>query len=277
MLIFFCDSDKDDLYTLCLLSNLHKKSKIKLEGIVIDDGFLDIEEGLKLVSFWCKLLNLEVTLFKGSKRDNSRKFPESFITSYLKEMKEEFNYLSNEKVEGKELKELDVEDKIAFVTGPLTTVAALDFNKFKRIHVMGGNYMVQGNIESGEYNVWLNSQSYDKVLKEYKGLFTICPLDCTNYTPLNKKIVDKIKDKESLLYRLLKTTLKTINTDLYMWDLTALVTLLRPNICKYKLIKVNVADGGYFYYNKKGKKVYLFDYINLKKMLKYVNYVNSIL
>jgi hypothetical protein len=37
-IVYFCDTDKDDLYTLCFLLAL----KVNIKAIVIDDGFLSI-------------------------------------------------------------------------------------------------------------------------------------------------------------------------------------------------------------------------------------------
>lgn len=88
--------------------------------------------------------------------------------------------------------------------------------------------------------------------------FRIVPLDCTNYAPLNQDTIDTLEQigqdylnqcKDVFLIRnytyflrLLQTTILTINTRLYLWDLVATMIYLTNSgqnyVCKDKLTVV---------------------------------------
>jgi inosine-uridine nucleoside N-ribohydrolase len=223
--------------------------------------------------FWLDKLQVKIPLYKGIERKNNRSFPISFVSSFFTEVKEEFNYAeSKDEAKSLDITNLQIEkDDVALVTGPLTSLLSANYKSFKRIHIMGGNLNVGGNKENGigEYNLWLDPQSFN-ILSDYKGVLSICPLDCTNYVPLDDKTIQKITFKSnnplySYFIRMINTTVRTINSKLYMWDLVASITLLYGG--RYKEIKVKAQDEGFFLQNKKGIKVYLFNKVKYNKVI----------
>ena len=162
--ILFMDSDLDDLFSINLLLSAKYHGSIKLIGIVCDDGFLSYPENVRIANFWVYdiLKCHDIDIYKGLERNDylkqERNYPPIFVTSYIKNMEQQFNYDSNkvdmkyknldslvEKID-KECKNIDI-----LATSNLTSLSYLlnkkDFkNKIDKIYGMIGNYRLDGNI-----------------------------------------------------------------------------------------------------------------------------------
>lgn len=272
--LFFTDADKDDLFVLtCLITQMHLGC-INLIGIVCDDGFLNFPQNVHMIYFWLtKVLQLKCLppLLRGSPRsaylEQQRTFPENFISSYISTMEKVFGYEPCPPAPIPPLVPLDFfmtsvlqmncHTLSVLITGPCTTFATLlhQYPSFSSIvhdmTNMGGNYAVPGNIvpanpndpqivANAEYNAWLNPDALTVIsthLHPFK--WSIVPLDCTQYVPLDEKTIQTFETLGTPFYQecqdpflrnaytqlvlLLQTTLQTLNTKLYLWDETALV------------------------------------------------------
>ena len=264
------DADKDDLYSFNLLLNQHLKNNIKILAIVCDDGFLSYPDNVRITNFWVNdiLKATDIKIYRGLDRNSflkeNKNFPKEIIVDYLNEMKDSFGY--NDKINPKyysmnELIELmqDNNELEILTTGNMTTLNNILSNKpnlvknIKKIYSMIGNYKVDGNliqeingpkIFNSEYNSFLDSNSFRNIIKLYH--LDIIPLDCTNYIPLNRKIIGQIEDSCKLsnkkindeliinnfenYIKLLKSTIDTEEGELYMWDSVATLIFLGYDI-----------------------------------------------
>ena len=107
--LFFLDTDKDDLYSLCLICAQHYYGIIEVIGIVIDAGFIyNIQDGLLIVQQWLNKINVgtnidhqsdscfpfKLNLYAGLPRPDFlalRLFPDSWITTYISDLKTNYN------------------------------------------------------------------------------------------------------------------------------------------------------------------------------------------
>lgn len=267
--IYFMDTDKDDIYSLIILLAQHYHQTINLKAIICDDGFLSYPENISLTSFILNYLEIDIPIYKGVERNSylkqHRNFPPEFISSYLEMMKKNFNYQFskiNKPYIDVLMKELYKEDSLEIlVTGNLTSLSyilrryPLIQKNINKVTIMGGNINTKGNVlpqnpkhnfilPNAEYNFWLDPDSISDVLEILRGKVEIVPLDCTNFAPLNKNIINEIKcenysfsKKDKFLtklyntfIKLLETTLETENGNLYLWDLVATLIFLNYDI-----------------------------------------------
>ena len=218
--LFFCDSDKDNLYSLTILIAQCYLNSIEIIGIVCEDGFLSYPQNVSIVQFWLntilKFPNIDI--YRGLDRDSyikqQRVFPESFITSYIDNMNTTFGYDPTVIPTYKTLDQLLIKinkynnnSLSILTTGNLTTLSYLisintsSFeNKIKTIYSMIGNYNVEGNIvpsslvnpnivANSEYNAFLDPDSFSNVVNRTHSILNIVPLDCTNYAPLTQNTI----------------------------------------------------------------------------------------
>jgi inosine-uridine nucleoside N-ribohydrolase len=106
--IFFIDTDKDDLLSLCLACAQHYYNIIDLVGIVIESGFIiDIQSGLLITKQWLNLLHIgtnldteinnypfKINLYAGYPRPiylEKRLFPDKLVYTYLNLLKINLN------------------------------------------------------------------------------------------------------------------------------------------------------------------------------------------
>jgi hypothetical protein len=88
--LLFIDSDQDDIYSLIILAAQHYLGKIKIIGIVCDDGFLSFPQNISVVNFWFKnVIQLEeVDVYRGLDRNSylkqQRNYPIEWIHRYTK-------------------------------------------------------------------------------------------------------------------------------------------------------------------------------------------------
>lgn len=201
-----------------------------------------------------------------------RNFPPLFVTSYLSLMKETFGYfpstpsyqnIENVAIEWKQKKDHSID---ILTTGNLTSLKWLLntcptlSKKINRIISMIGNVNVPGNVvpadlerpeirANSEYNAFLDPDALSFITDHADLDFQIVPLDCTNYAPLNQETIDILEQlgqyylnqcddvflirNYTYFLQLLKTTILTINTKLYLWDLVATMIYLTNNGQKY--------------------------------------------
>jgi inosine-uridine nucleoside N-ribohydrolase len=299
-IVFFCDADKDDLYTLAVLYQLHQSRNLQIKAIVLDDGFLSIDEGFKMVDFWMNEVlktPICIPLIKGTKNtNNTRQYPVQWVESYMEEMKTEFQYDPSSYMpkSSSDLVDQTLDERLhvllandqatAIVTRPATSVAAYHYlaSDFARVHLMSGNVTVPGNtVENdgqGEFNLWMDPSSVSDLFETFHGPISICPLDCTNWTPLTADTVsflDKQMEYSESVYaraflRMIKTTLSTVNGSYYCWDLTACMALLFPNLTNAESTSQRLLvhnHGNYYVSSTSGRCVKVFTYIDLRAML----------
>lgn len=279
--LFFCDSDKDDLYSLTILVAQNYLKKINLIGIVCDIGFFDnFIDAVSMTNFWINdILKVNIPIYIGANRPeylNGNLFPTIWTESYVKEMEIAFNYIPSKEFppntqpfDSLILSTMNYEDhsiKI-FSSGSLTSVAASLvkyswFNsKIKKCVSMVGNYEVPGNVPpfvdptaNSEYNAYINPSSLQIVTNTLQDRFHIVPLDCTDYIPLTKITAGELEAYGNSLIplesdefiivtyknfiKLLYTTILTINSTLYMWDLCA-VSIALDLKCEQRYIIQN--------------------------------------
>jgi len=267
--IYFMDTDKDDIYSLIILVAQHYQKKINLLAIVCDDGFLSYPENLSLTAFILNLLEVDIPVFRGENRNSylkqTRNFPPEFISSYLLMMKKNLNYQFKHvnkpwiDVLVKTLFQQENNSLEILVTGNLTSLSYLIRrypllkHKINKVIVMGGNVNVKGNVlpldlknsfiyPDAEYNFWLDPDAVSHVLELLRNKVELVPLDCTNYAPLNKNVISQIENQKhyssdvylnkiyQIFIKLLRTTLETENGNLYLWDLVATIIFLKYNI-----------------------------------------------
>ena len=120
--IIFTDTDKDELYSLCLDCAQHYYGIIEIIGIVIESGFIiNIQDGLLITQQWLNKLNIGTNLDKNNKNNknkypikinlyagfprpeylDNRLFPKDFVKVYLNLLKDNlgitipnYNYVS---------------------------------------------------------------------------------------------------------------------------------------------------------------------------------------
>ena len=96
--LLFCDSYKDDLYSLTILIAQCYHRSIEIIGIVCDDGFISYPQNISIIQFWITdmLKSPGIDLFRGMDRNAYLKqqnyFPISFIDSYIDRMSERYGY-----------------------------------------------------------------------------------------------------------------------------------------------------------------------------------------
>jgi len=221
--LFFCDSDKDDIYSLTILISQCYLNGIEILGIVCDDGFLSYPENVSIVQFWLNdILNFPgIDVYRGRTRDSyvkqQRYFPQAFIDSYIEVMVTDFSYNPLVIPTYKTLDELmlklnnEASNTISILTtGNMTTLSYLLLSnptlktKIKTIFSMIGNYDVSGNVlpanvleptilANSEYNAFLDPDSFSNVAKINTTKLNIVPLDCTNYAPLTNATITQLQ------------------------------------------------------------------------------------
>ena len=163
---------------------------------------------------------------------------------------------------------------------------------------MIGNYRVAGNVEpadpfclkivaDSEYNAYLDPSSFAKLISCLSSDIFICPLDCTNYAPLDRNSIEDIrllaserleKSKDvfinNLYYqfdKLLGSTLIGVNTEFYMWDLVVSCLFVK-NFIGQKGIRrrfdVDWTGRLMKNRNKRVRKSFMFDYINYNMLVR---------
>lgn len=190
---------------------------------------------------------------------DENKFPTIWTESYVKEMENAFNYVptkefppNTQPFDSLILSLINYQDHSVkiFSSGSLTTVAASLakyswFNdKIKKCVSMIGNYGVPGNVPAfvdltanSEYNAYINPVALQIVINTLQDRFHIVPIDCTNYIPLTIITASELEaygnsliplEKDEFIVttyknfiKLLYTTILTLNSTLYMWDLCA--------------------------------------------------------
>lgn len=218
--LFFTDTDKDDIYSLTVLIAQCVMNGLEIIGIVCDDGFLSYPQNISVAQFWLKdVLNFNgIDVYRGRDRDQdlkqNRNFPESFITSYLDVLNNRFDYMLTDPPTYKSLYELMVKisreppNSISVLTtGNMTTLSYLltEYttlkSKIKTIFSMIGNYDVAGNVlpvngilPNSEYNAYLDPGSFSNVARINRTTLQIVPLDCTNNAPLTTETIAKLQD-----------------------------------------------------------------------------------
>ena len=215
--LLFIDSDQDDIYSLTVLASQHFLGKIKIIGIVCDDGFLSFPQNILVVDYWFKnIIKLEgIEIYKGMNRTNylkqQRDYPKEWVDSFIERLKINFDYNPSIIPEYKTIDELlkkinkfSKKSISVLTTGNLTTFSYLlknnisIKNKFNKIYSMIGNYKVSGNtipaiysepniVPDSEYNAYIDTDSFANTINYAK--INIVPLDCTNYAPLNSKTI----------------------------------------------------------------------------------------
>jgi len=228
--LLFCDSDKDDLYSLTILIAQCYHRSIEIIGIVCDDGFLSYPQNISIMQFWIQgILKFQgIDLFRGVDRNAYLKqqnhFPKSFISSYIDMMTNRYGYDPTMVPSYLTLDQLMLkidrygERTIAVLTtGNLTTLSHLirldpKFeNKLKSIHSMIGNYTVDGNVvaaskfdptivANSEYNAFLDPDSFSHIVRSCGDILYIIPLDCTNYAPLTRRTLERLNCLGSKYY-----------------------------------------------------------------------------
>lgn len=109
--IIFIDTDKDDLFSICLDCAQHYYGIIEIVGIVIESGFIiNIQDGLLITQQWLNKLNVGTNLDKKDKNDypikinlyagfprpkylDKRLFPKDFVQVYLNLIKKNFGII----------------------------------------------------------------------------------------------------------------------------------------------------------------------------------------
>jgi inosine-uridine nucleoside N-ribohydrolase len=246
---------------------------IRLDGIICEDGFLTFPESICMIEFWLnKLQSSNIPVYSGISRTaylrQQRNFPEIFITSFLDSMKIVFGYSGCSSipivpsVEELAQKWKSYPDNSIFIltTGNVNSLAWIlkkHQNLSKKIHSvysMISNVHVSGNVipadpsmpnivPNSEYNAFLDPDSLTDICNFLSNKLKIVPLDCTNYAPLNKETIIRLKsigdsylkncsdpfviNNYNLFIQLLETTIRTINSDLYLWDLVATMIFLQ--------------------------------------------------
>jgi len=221
-ILLFCDSDKDDLYSITLLVAQYYFNSVEIVGIICEDGFLSYPQNIQIIQYWTNdiLKFHNINIYRGLDRDTYLKqqnnFPESLVSSYINTMTTKFGYNPTIIPTYLKLDQLLIKinrypDKSISVltTGNLTTLSHListnsNFkNKIKTIYSMIGNYNVDGNVvhssqkdhkivANTEYNAYLDPDSFSNIINRYHGILNIIPLDCTNYAPLTHNTILQI-------------------------------------------------------------------------------------
>ena len=249
-------------------------------------------------------------LNRNSYLKQQRYFPELFITSYIDVMVQNFGYDPSVTPTYKTLDELTIKINnqspnsiFILTTGNMTTFSYMltsnsSFkNKINKIYSMAGNYDVSGNVvpstitdplivANSEYNAYLDPDSFSNVSKIMTTSFNIVPLDCTNYAPLTQETITQlqligtpyynntqntfIKNIYTQFIALLNSTLITINTRLYMWDLVATIIFLQKQISqRYISPSIDIIWTGKINTNRlnNNQKCVLYNYIDYDKFL----------
>jgi inosine-uridine nucleoside N-ribohydrolase len=273
--LYFTDSDKDDLYSLLLLLKEDYLGKINLVGIVCDDGFFSYPTNINVIVYFIKhVINYpkDIPVYRGiCRKKNGRNFPTILQTNFLNLLKTNFNY-DNTKVYFIDRNIYDLNDKSCsiniLITSNMTSLSYLIYNSnyyINKITAMIGNLNVYGNILDqtatkciidAEYNSWLDVENFKYVLSRCFPILEIVPLDCTNYAPLNNLTLPKIlnmglfgnSELERILDKtfrlLLKTTILSEETDdIYMWDLVATLIFLGYK-AEYTTEKIDLDTNG---------------------------------
>jgi len=218
--LLFIDSDIDDIYSLSVLASQHFLGKIKIIGIVCDDGFLSYPQNISIVDYWFKnVLHLYgIDIYRGLDRDSylkqQRFYPGEWISNFLENFKNKFGYdptfipeykSTDELI--KKINKLPNQSLSVLTTGNLTTFSYLltlyPFltSKFLKVYSMIGNYKVPGNVipevssdptivSDSEYNAFIDRDSFSNVIQKTK--INIVPLDCTNYAPLTSETIEDL-------------------------------------------------------------------------------------
>lgn len=310
--LFFTDSDKDDIYSLTVLIAQCVMNGLEIIGIVCDDGFLSYPQNISVVQFWLKdILKFNgIDVYRGRDRNQdlkqNRNFPETFITSYLDVLNNEFTYMLTDPPTYKSLDELMVKisreppNSISVLTtGNMTTLSYLltEYttlkSKIKTIFSMIGNYNVPGNVlpvngipPNSEYNAYLDPASFSNVAIINRTNLQIVPLDCTNNAPLTEETIAKLQELGAPYYEncqneqlkniynqfvtMLTSTLITENTTLYMWDLVATILFIKKSVGQtYITQSIDIADSGKIdaNYVDDNKKCIIYTYCDYDKLL----------
>jgi inosine-uridine nucleoside N-ribohydrolase len=164
--ILFVDADKDDYYSLCLISAQQYYGIIDVVGIVVDTGFVvNIQDGLLLTKQWLNKIQvatnldtedygfpIKFNLYAGLPRPaflDNRLFPKIWTNSFVSAMKTiyditlpNFNYITNEFTDEvvetgapsvnilfAEISNFHDKSILSLTTGPATSLAT-GLNKF---------------------------------------------------------------------------------------------------------------------------------------------------
>ena len=319
--IFICDSDRDDLNSLCILIAQHYHKKINLIGIIGDNGFLEYPLNISILSFWLhNILDYhKIPIYYGMTNTpnylSNRYFPKEWSNKFIDIMKKKYNYSfeTTNISHIKSYKELIFNVKnyrnnsINIIsTGTFDVLSKIIdeypwFNmKVKKIYSMIGNYSVPGNVvptkdftnPNSEYNAYLNPLAFQNSIDIFKNKLEIIPLDCTDYAPLNRNIIESIKKKalnyipfadkfiKNIYIRMIEMfelSITVENLNIYMWDIVACLIALKYNInSKYIYITPTISNTGTImqYHMDKDKKLKLYNYLDIN-MLNY-NIIQSI-
>ncbi len=314
-IVLFIDADKDDLYSLCLIAAQQYYGIIDVIGIVVETGFVSIQDGLLFTQQFLNKIQvatnidncnygfpIKFNLYAGFPRPeylDRRLFPKIWVNSFVNRMKEIYNitipnydYITNEFIDipvntnapnvdilFSEIMNLENLNRIKILaTGPPTSLAiGLDkypiiSSKIKSIYCMASNYLTKGNVPeqdslyagltlhtpyldfNGEYNAFLNPYALQRVILSVGNNIdiNIIPLDCTNYAPLTTDTINEIKViAQPYLYfnknpwtinlynyfvSLVETTIITINSTLYLWDLCAANIALGSDVEQFYIL-----------------------------------------
>lgn len=311
-ILFFTDTDKDDLYSLIFLFIEMYKYNIEIIGIVCDDGFLSYPNNIKIMNYFVdnminknKYFTNMPKIYRGLDRPhyykNTRNFPDEWIDTFTKLMTDG-KIMNNDKYHSvsdllKNIKKHEDNSINVLVTGNFTTLEyILDIDdiskKINKICAMAGNVYVNGNninenIDS-EYNAWLDSISFSNVIKKSGSKLSLIPLDCTNYVPLNYDVINDIKkissctnkfinEMRNIFIELLETTMKSEEdiTGLYMWDTVATMIFLGNNCGQiYKKEFIDVDSYGKIICDENGTICNIYYYIDNNLLLN--NLINMI-
>lgn len=135
-------------------------------------------------------------------------------------------------------------------------------------------------VANSEYNAYLDPDAFSEVCHSLSCQMKIVPLDCTNYAPLDEETIIRLRvigdsylkkcnnpfiiNNYNLFIQLLETTLITINTKLYLWDLVATMIFLQtPNQQRYVRKKLFVSWTGQLQKSN-----------DMKNCLLYYNYID---
>ena len=259
-LIFFdCDGNSDDLITYLVMRRI---PSIRLLGVNIlnadcrheasFEALRRIEKALGLTPLPCGVHPDEVpNPFPELWRDDSIRFNSLRSLREVTKPTERPDYAEDLFVQSLRRADRPV---TVICTGPLTVIARTLARrprlaeKIKELVIMGGAIRVAGNVThagtdgTAEWNVYADPESFAAVLQTNVPILLI-PLDVTNKIPVNGRLKQAVGElcATSLAARICHEMWSMQEgQDLYLWDVTTALALVRPDCFLFDRIDIAI-------------------------------------
>ncbi len=261
--LFFGDFGIDDTISLiyCILS-----PEIDLVGVCATYGNVPLSTSIQNAKYILKIANLQIPLFVGPNKPLNGSEPTYTLNIHgqyglgpLNAPNVFYPLFSFDKV--LELVDQFGNELYIISVGPQTPLSLTDIlntslNKVNRIYIMGGAFLVPGNITRvSEFNFWSDPMAANIVTTKAEGI-TIIPLNVTMKALINQDLINTVTATtynpytpiiKAILEYYLEQALELypgfIGTPIH--DLLAPISLVKPNMFKVIYRQIEVITEGF--------------------------------